>query len=400
MKRPRLFALLLTLLTACSLLPAAASAEDAAWLVPPSCQAPAFSDTAGLWCEEDVRTVCEAGLMEGASPEFFHPATPLTNAQITVITARLHQLLRGGDGLLPDDGAVWYQSAVTYLKKNCSASPVQAFLSGFDPSIKPDFAYLPCTRSAFVSMLAGVLPEKSLPPRNALSLVPDSLNGDVLLFYRAGILKGTDPYGTFRGNQPLTRGAAAAMLARLVDPARRLTFTLQPFDLCRDVLQLEPETALLTVDGAPVPAALLVNQLCTSLCQWEGRADKAMEDTTRFWCDYYAPFQLLAARQGIRLSDQEQKACRDYGRTQAGYLGLSASYWQRQDENSNLNLKLRSGYVDADWKQGEAAYHKALEACSKQLLETAAPTKAFQSLDLRAVYSRLTASPFMSWYRF
>lgn len=46
------------------------------------------------------------------------------------------------------------------------------------------------------------------------------------------------------------------MLARIADPALRLTFTPKTVDLCADVLGLDPETVLFTVDGAPVTADL------------------------------------------------------------------------------------------------------------------------------------------------
>ena len=43
--------------------------------------------------------------------------------------------------------------------------------------------------------------------------------------------------------------AAAAMLARLIDPAQRLTLELKPLDLCRSLLGAEPETVILTIGG-------------------------------------------------------------------------------------------------------------------------------------------------------
>lgn len=37
------------------------------------------------------------------------------------------------------------------------------------------------------------------------------------------------------------------MLARLIDPAQRLTLNLKPLDLCRSLLGAEPETVILTI---------------------------------------------------------------------------------------------------------------------------------------------------------
>lgn len=78
-------ALAVTLMLLSALPAAAAEGDD--WLVPRVKDAPAFSDTAGAWCEAEVSTVYEAGLMEGRSAERFDVTAPLTNAQIAVITA-------------------------------------------------------------------------------------------------------------------------------------------------------------------------------------------------------------------------------------------------------------------------------------------------------------------------
>ena len=396
MRKSRLAALLLALTMLLCTLPVSA-AESSEWLIPKVKDSPSFADVTGTWCERYVETVYQVGLMEGKSSTKFDAASPLTGAQITVITARLHSLLRGGDGVLPapGEGEAWYQPAVDYLNSHCEDDSVREILRRFDWTTL-DFANAPCTRLCFVTMLAGVLPE-SLPAINEVRIVPDSTNMDVLAFYRAGILNGSDAYGTFGESASLTRGAAAAMLARLADPAQRLTFTLKSFDLCRDVLGVEPDTALLTVNGEDIPAELFAEQLCTSLYQWDGSAADAQKDAIQFWCDYSAPFQVMAKEKGISLSEEELSESAAYARSMDGHLGLSAAYWRQQSENSKLNLKLKDLYWEADWKSGEYLYHSDLEKCSQSLLQTAVPTDALRSMDLRAVYQRLMASPFITW---
>ena len=396
MRKLRLSALLLALVMLLCILPVSA-AESSSWLVPKVKGFPGFADVKGTWCESYVETVYQAGLMEGKSTAKFDAASPLTGAQIAVITARLHSLLRGGDGVLPapGEGEAWYQPAVDYLNSHCEDGGVREILRRFNWTTL-NFANTPCTRLCFVTMLAGVLPE-TLSTINEVRIVPDSTDARVLAFYRAGILNGSDDYGTFGESASLTRGAAAAMLARLVDPAQRLTFTLKSFDLCRDVLGAEPETVLLTVDGKEVTAALFANQLCTSLYQRKGGADKTLTDAIQFWCDYHAPFQVLAEKGGISLSEEELAESAVYAQSMDGYLGLSAAYWQQQSQNSKLNLKLKDLYCEADWKSGEYIYNSDLEKCSQSLLQTAVPTDALRSMDLRAVYQRLMASPFITW---
>ena len=94
----------------------------------------------------------------------------------------------------------------------------------------------------------------SLPERNTIYAVPDCCDQDILSFYRWGVLGGKDKYGTLRGDDALSRGAAAAMLARLIDPAQRLTLELEPLELCRELLAVDPDTVLMTISGREITA--------------------------------------------------------------------------------------------------------------------------------------------------
>lgn len=378
----------------CSL-PVSAAGGD--WLVPKMKEYLGFADVTGTWCESYVETVCRAGLMTGKTAERFDAVSPLTYAQITVITARLHALLNGGDGVLPapGEGEAWYQPAADYLKTHCDDDTLLYLVKELERGTdRPNAA---CGRGHFVWMLAGVLPESALAPVNSVSIVPDSTDADVLKFYQAGILGGSDAYGTFDAAASLTRGAAAAMLARIIDPSQRLTFTLQPFDLCRDVLGVAPDTPLLTVDGQPVAAELFAYQLCTSLLQWEGTADRAVSDATRFWCDYYAPFQVLAEEKSVALSEEKLAEIAAEAQASAGLYGTTAAYQQFHNEGLALNLALRDLYIEQDWKWGEGDYHSDLQKVSDALLQKTVPTDALKALDFRAVYHRLKTSPFAAW---
>lgn len=395
MKKPCVTALFLALAMLLCVFPVSAAESD--WLVPKVKDCPDFTDVKGAWCESYVETVCEAGLMTGKTVEGFDASSSLTVAQITVITARLHSLLNSGDGKLPAlaEGEAWYQPAANYLKEHCDDSMLLHLVKELErESDRPNAA---CNRGRFVWMLAGVLPESTLIPINNVSIVPDNTDADVLKFYQAGILGGSDAYGTFDAETSLTRGAAAAMLARIVDPGQRLTFTPKPFDLCRDVLGVTPDTALLTVDGQPVAAELFAYQLCTSLLQWEGTADKALKDATQFWCEYYAPFQVLAKEKGVALSEEKLAGIAAEAQASAGLYGTTAAYQQFQKEGIALNLALRDLYIEADWKWGEGLYHDDLKKVSDALLQKAVPTDALNALDLRAVYNRLKSSPFAIW---
>lgn len=111
-----------------------------------------------------------------------------------------------------------------------------------------------CKRGEFFTLLAKVLADTAtaLPEINTVTAVPDCQDEAILDFYRWGVLSGKDEYGTLEGSASLSRAAAAAMLARLIDPAQRLTLDLKPLDLCRNLLGAEPETVILTIGGQDI----------------------------------------------------------------------------------------------------------------------------------------------------
>lgn len=49
----------------------------------------------------------------------------------------------------------------------------------------------------------------------------------IYTLYNAGILTGSDAYGTFHPDDGITRAEVAAIMARIIDPAQRKTFTPQ-----------------------------------------------------------------------------------------------------------------------------------------------------------------------------
>lgn len=252
MVKHRLSALFLTLtLLLCSLPVSAAEGDD--WLVPKIQEAPAFTDMAGVWCEGAVQTVCEAGLMQGRSDGSFNPSGALMGAHIVTICARLYDLLTGGNGVLPEPAAdqAWYDPAYESLTE---ALDYTGGLDALRINIHPD--KYPIRRWQFVELLDQTLTaaDVTLPSINQITVLPDTTDTAVLKLCSAGILTGSDRYGTFRGNEYLTRGQAAAILARLVDPAQRQIFTPEPFDLCANVLGLEHSDVLLTVDGINITA--------------------------------------------------------------------------------------------------------------------------------------------------
>lgn len=295
MKVRRLAALFLTLALALSL-SAPAAAYNSGSLVPQQrTYTTPFTDTKGTWCGAAVQTCYEAGLMDGKTASTFDPAGTLTYAQIIVIIARLHSLLNGGSGQFaaPAAGAPWYQPAVDYLRRY----PIgwleeTTYLAYFLEEDTLDYyAQTPCNRIEFVLFLAAVLPESALTPINTITALPDVSDGEILQFYNAGILTGSNEYGTFKGMEELTRGQAATILARVIDPAQRVKFTPKKLVASQAILGLPADTPMLTVDGYTVSAelytAVLTNEISDMV--WS-EAYSYFDDYPEYYADYLDDF--------------------------------------------------------------------------------------------------------------
>lgn len=178
---------------------------------------PAFTDVApggtpgGAWYDyQSVKTTVEAGLMKGTGTAF-EPGGDITLAEVATIAARVNEKTTGYAIPKQEQGQTWYDSALA----------VMAHIGvdvGKDPLAK-------ATRADFARILSAVLPDSMMAAINTITVLPDTKDADVLRFYNAGILTGRDIYGTFAGTEPLRRSEACAMLARIISPGLRKSFT-------------------------------------------------------------------------------------------------------------------------------------------------------------------------------
>lgn len=420
MKKCRLCALFLSLTLLLTALPVSAAEplliapapqekQESSWLIEPVKEAGDFPDVTGTWCETAVDTVCRTGLMQGKTERRFDAVSPLTNAQITVVTARLHHLLSGGDGVLPGAGEeqAWYQPAAEYLNDQCEDDQILYYLKHLNTAAND-----PCTRLSFVHMLSGILLEQ-LPVINHVSIVPDSEDSDVLVFYQAGILNGNDPYGTFYENESLTRGAAAAILARLVDPTQRLSFTLKSLDLCRDVLGVEPDTVLLTLNGEAVTAEVFA-YACVHAGTLHWVADSPIDSfNTKAPLNYIKQLSASALvtetlidheNTAESIFELDQAALAAKAAEKAGFAGISQMGWnwiiQHETIYNNMMIYYLTTYGEYGSRGEKNGYDRmsdALSAAKNQITLEAAP--ALETLDWSAIYHRAIQSPCVSNYR-
>lgn len=168
------------------------------------------------WFSSYVSVCVEAGLMNGTGEGNFSPAGILTKAQAAAIAARLGErlsnraIVRGTP--LPGETLPWYYWEFKYLE---------------DYGINISDPESAATRQDFFDLLSVVTPASALSPINSITSLPDTEDANVLRFYNAGILTGTDEYGTFSPHRGLSRSEAAAMLARVMQPGLRQSFTPQ-----------------------------------------------------------------------------------------------------------------------------------------------------------------------------
>lgn len=396
MKKTRFFALLLTLVLLFGTLPGAAQAASSP-LLPKVRDYPGFADVKGSRDEQAVKTVYETTMMEAGGKNAFKPNGILSNAQVIAICARLHDFLTGGDGELPRPakGAAWYQPFYDHLAKALTTSP-DALLSTYPPKRT-------CYRCDFADLLERTLStaQYTLPVLNDITVLQDTSDARVLTLYNAGILKGTGPYGAFEGSKPLTRGEAAAMLARVIDPAQRLTFTLVPYDLYQ-VLGVKPEDVLFRINGEPVTAAqgicLLAESITsTSPSDYSFATAEAYVVTT--FQKVFAT-QLLAKQKGISLSETEHADMAAQAKLGTGYRGAPMESLLWSYNNSLLRRKVKDAYIQEFGINNSHGISDQFSADLSQQLPgiTLERTPVTESKQLGAFRVKLIDSPFYAFH--
>ena len=176
------------------------------------------ADTA--WYAENVRAVCELGLMVGMGDGLFAPETSLTVAQALALCVRVRAIYEGD--ALPAPGEPWYQVYFDYAA-SAGLPDIAALLP---------LADTPAGRGLTAFLFSAALPAEELPAVNEITSLPDvdestAYSEAVFSLYRAGVLAGEDEYGSFHPDEPLTRAQAAAIITRVAVPSLRLDLTLQ-----------------------------------------------------------------------------------------------------------------------------------------------------------------------------
>lgn len=181
-----------------------------------------------VWFFEDVKRAAESGLINGVSEIQFAPYENITIGATIKLAACLHELHNTGKVTLTNGSVNWYDTYVEYAEAN-----------GIILRDEWDEAYnKTATRAEFVWIMYKALPAYSyIDPNpvadNAIPDVPSDIgySGPIYVFYRAGILTGSDAKGTFNPDKPIQRCEVAAVLTRMVDETARKFIALPVPDL-------------------------------------------------------------------------------------------------------------------------------------------------------------------------
>lgn len=193
----------------------------------------AFSDLApDSVFYDNVAALYEYGLTSGKDDGTFGLEDSVTVGQAVIFAGRVRGLYRTGDA----------EAALAYRHETTPGALAYLRYLQAEGALEEDFVddymifYEPATRAQVAHILANVLPEEALPSINGEKVAMGYATRrfitdvdeytpyyqDILDLYRRGVAGGSGAAGDFHPGEPITRGAAAAMLTRLADPALRI----------------------------------------------------------------------------------------------------------------------------------------------------------------------------------
>ena len=228
--KKRIISLLLAVVMVLAMVPAAFAAEPAEGLSNFK-KVNTYTDgmfrdvKAGEWYEANIRASYEMGLVLGNGDGTFGVENPVTLATAITLAARIHSIYHTGSASFKQ-GDPWYQVYVDYAAAN-----------GIIKAGEYSDYTINATRAQFSEIMATSVPE------SALKAINDIAKGEVhdlpgnteyaeaaYLLYNAGIITGTDNYGTFEADSDIKRSEAVTIVTRIVDTTLRRTFEPKVYD--------------------------------------------------------------------------------------------------------------------------------------------------------------------------
>lgn len=176
-----------------------------------------FTDVkTGAWYEEGIAGAYELGIVNGMTASTYEPSGNLTIAQTLVLAARLHSIYHTGKAEFVQ-GTPWYQVYLDYCINNGIVA------EGEYTDMKAA-----ATRADFAVIFSKAIPAEALPAINSLEgwEIPDvpadaPYRDAAYLLYSAGILIGSDDFGSFKPGTGIMRSEVATIVTRMADKSLR-----------------------------------------------------------------------------------------------------------------------------------------------------------------------------------
>ncbi len=181
-----------------------------------------FSDVRkGDWFYPSVQNAYALGLVTGVSHDLYSPKGAVTLGQLFAVAVRIYESYYGLEDHSGSYPGKWYD----YFR-------FQAEYYGIvPPLLLEEDPRRTATREELAAVLYEALPPEELSPARSVESLPDYGSGDLYWeqvrgLYEAGVLNGTDEYGTFQPDSTVRRSELAALISNLVIPSRRSTAAL------------------------------------------------------------------------------------------------------------------------------------------------------------------------------
>ena len=175
------------------------------------------NDWYGYNKDKTISLAYEYDLMMGDSSNTFNPKGNITVAEIITLAARIHSIYTTGKTIPASTSNPWYQDYVDYAIKNGIIKSTDFKTSDYTRA---------ATRAEMAYIISNALPESEFASKNTVKSLPDvnqktPYYSSILLFYKAGILSGSDTKGTFNPGNNITRAEAATIISRVILPETR-----------------------------------------------------------------------------------------------------------------------------------------------------------------------------------
>lgn len=174
-----------------------------------------------IWFYKFVKSAYEYGFVSGKTDKTFDPDGNITLAETLVIADQINSIYYGRE-VERTSSNPWFKPYVDYAVNN-------GIISASDYS---DYT-AKATRLQFASIMAKALPDAALPAIGNITSIPDvpqtmAKAEYVYKLYNAGIISGSDEYGTFKPSSNIKRSEVSVIAINMADQSRRSAATLKP----------------------------------------------------------------------------------------------------------------------------------------------------------------------------